>query len=317
MKSIPAWLLAAAALGLAGYSFQYHSASLDELREGQRVLADQVRTLRDAQSGRTEVAPSDPIDTVTSSEPEGMVRSLAVAREDEGSEEFPASGTAEAREILIERFDRLAGDARAKALEDLAVFARWGDEEARERIVGSLVAPDPRVREEAVKTVGELGDPSLARELRPLLDDPHPEVRKEVADALEETGSPDAGPMLLTLLDDENPEVVEDAIESLGRMGYRDAAAPIAELIESDHLGVVTAAGISLRSFGEDSSADEALARAAVGYDDADPGQRKAALKRIRKIGGEAARPFFEQGLEDESYEVRKQANKGLARLPR
>ena len=106
-------------------------------------------------------------------------------------------------------------------------------------------------------------------------------------------------------------------IEALGVRGYREAIPAIRPLIESDNMKLVESAGIALRQLGDDRTADEAIARFAVGLQSRSPRERQVALKAIGKIGGAAARGHLEQGLRDRSPKVRQEARKRLDRLER
>lgn len=313
----------AAVLGVSALG--YASCGLAALRDEQATLARDVTALRRELADLAAAAPP-PALAVTplgATPPTTAPAPHAADPSDEFASAPPADMPAPtplasaARDELLERYARLEGPARARALEDLEMFARFGDREARDAILDGLRDADAAIRERAVKSLGNLGDAALIAELTPLLEDPNPDVRKEVAQALESAPAEQAGPLLLQLLEDAHPDVVEEAIDQIGAHRYEPARRALAELATPDDPKLSGAIGEALRDIGDRHGAAEVVALLTDTLDHPDAEQRKRAVKSIGKIGGDAARNALERALEDPHPGVQREARKRLEKLDR
>jgi len=214
------------------------------------------------------------------------------------------------------RFDSPDRDVREGAVAELVGLARQGDREALQLLVDGLESEDDRKRDDALEGLAELGDPAhfplfeaAARE------DPSGRVRAEAAEALKRMPADRAGPVLVDLLEDESEWVVRESIDSLGDLGYQRAAPELRRLAQSDDLGLAVRSARSLGQLGDASAVPLVLPRLAERAGDADPEVRRDALRGMRRLDAEEARPYFEQALQDESGRVRREAERGLRDL--
>ena len=302
--------LAAAALVVAVGASLYTSRRIDELQAANDKLEQELR----ARSAAQPVTASEPPPPALGGPGHVDADAVQVARLSNRLEALEASMPG-ISDDAIARYERLEGRARANALEDLEPFARQGDAEATQVVIGALRDADPKVREEAIKVIAELGDPRLLTKLAPLVNDPNPDVRKELADVLEDTAAENAGPMLLTMLDDPNPDVVEDVVKALGKLRYEPARARLSGLADPENLRLTGAVGAALRNLGDERGVSESLDTLATGLDSDDPERRRLAVKEIGQVGGAEARTILERALDDTDYRVRSEARKRIAKL--
>ncbi len=85
-------------------------------------------------------------------------------------------------------------------------------------LIQAIRDPDKKVRAQAAKALGEIGDPSVDTLTR-LMDDPDWKVRYRAAEALGMTGSEKAVPFLITALLDQKDHVRYMAAKAIGEKG--------------------------------------------------------------------------------------------------
>ena len=141
------------------------------------------------------------------------------------------------------------------------------------------------------------------------------ELLPAVAIPLEDSSPEQAGPLLMKLLDDPDPDVVEEAVKSLGAIGYEDARMRIADLLDPWNPELTGAIGEALRDFGDVAGMEAAIDALVPALEHEDPAIRQSAVKEIGQIGGPRARTYLEVALEDEDYEVTREARKRIAKL--
>jgi HEAT repeat protein len=127
--------------------------------------------------------------------------------------------TVVAIEELVPILEDPSVDVRREVLQALAC---WRHPRARDALVKQL-ADDPDTRADAVRALGELGDPGATPMLVRHYDGAAPVVRLAILDALAELGEPSAEPLLVRQLDDADCEVRRSAVLALGRLGTRTA----------------------------------------------------------------------------------------------
>src|SRR5690625_692126 len=77
-------------------------------------------------------------------------------------------------------------------------------------------------------------DPGAVTPLIGYLNDPDPEIRAQAARMLGDVKSKTGGDSLIPLLEDEEPRVRFFAAEALGRMGLEEAVEPIVKMLEAN-----------------------------------------------------------------------------------
>ena len=306
--------------GVATYSALGRRASpeTDELRLEVAALAREVQSLRRDWAEDARSRNQSPSDGAVLVDP-GVPRMAAAPVAQEGAEESTdAASPARAlrAEEILAGFDELTVDAKEDAIEELVPLARNGDERALQKILDTLDDPEAELREEAVKALGELGDPAFFGHLLERAADPDYEVREEVADALARMSPDRAGPVLMEMLGDASIDVVRSSIKSLGSLGYRQAHPQLLEFVQNENLDVVYAAGRALMKLGDEAGARNALERVAIGLGSDEAVDRIEAVKRIGKIGGDTAITYLQNVIaSDKSITVRESAQKALADL--
>ncbi|MEI6293435.1 MAG: HEAT repeat domain-containing protein [Methanomicrobiales archaeon] len=117
--------------------------------------------------------------------------------------------------------------------------------------------PDKNVREQAAKSLGEIGDPSVDP-LIILLEDPDWKVRYRAAEALGITGSEKAVPSLIITLEDPKDHVRYMAAKALGETGARGSEKALIARLGDENEFVRSSVASTLGKTGG-SSAKEAL----------------------------------------------------------
>ena len=315
-------ILAAVALIISFWNFRASRARIDGLRQEQNDLAGEVNRLRprladrEGLAGGSPTAPTPQEAEFTSSTPKGT---KARTERDPGGEQEEDDRAISARspellEAILERLPAGDVDHRRQAIEDLMIYARWGNEKAIAQLVSSLEDEDARVRRDAVKAIGELGDPELVEHLGVAAQDSEWRVRREVARTLRRIPE-GAEPYLTGFLADPDQRVVASSLKSIRKGGYDGAGPEVARLLDDDDAHLVAAAGETLRVLGHDHDADQAVVRLAKDLQDPDPGKRRLALRRIARIGGPVALPYLRRALTDGDAEVRREAEAALEKL--
>jgi len=232
-----------------------------------------------------------------------------------GAESGKATPAARRRETLLHRFSELDGYARREAFEEIAKLALEDDQAAMNVVIAALKDPDASIREEAVRAIGDTGDPEQLPKLEEAMKDASPSVRDEVAGALGKNMAENVNPLLMQLLNDPSGEVVGEAIQQLWSRKYTEALPQIYRLaVQSEDLHVVAEAGVAFRKFGDNRAADQVLERLAAGLESKHSRERATAVRRIARVGGATSVPYLEKALKDESPYVREKAQEALSR---
>jgi len=219
--------------------------------------------------------------------------------------------------------DGVTADALARQIEsaDEAGKARIAEillimkaKDALPALYELLSSPDPSVRAHALFVVGELGVPSAAAQVRPLVKDKEARVREAAVVALDALGDWDAIDLLVDLahdperavrtravqaalgiarkdqrtseavdalasgVDRARPEAKVDLLLGLGRSGYKDAWKTIAACLADGDVRVRAAGGVALGELGAAGAKDAILDRLSVERD-----------RRVRLVVGDAA----------------------------
>jgi quinoprotein glucose dehydrogenase len=187
-------------------------------------------------------------------------------------------------------------DMRVRQEAQFALAAR-GDDGSRTFVEIARRAQNLSARLHAIWGLGQLArnksarqSPGLSHSLGPLLDDPEPEVRAQSAKVLGDAREAAAFKRLAALLGDANPRVRFFAAMALGKLGRAEAVGPILEMLRSTgdsdpylrHAGVMGLVG---------SGDVPALMRAAA---DHSPAVRMGVLLALRRLGDAAVARFLE-----------------------
>src|SRR6266540_1568917 len=247
------------ALAFAGTSIYFSLFSKPRLQEQDLSREEQnlwkaIDTLRAGVTKLQEVQKSQalaprrvPRSTATAdaSQAKPVEAALKVAEgEAPGAEGEKATPASRRRENLDHRLSELDGDAKKEAFDEIARLALEDDKTAMDVVIGALKDPDASIREEAVRAIGDTGDPEQLPKLEEAMKDASPSVRDEVAGALGKNPAEDVNPLLMQLLNDPSGEVVGEAIQQLSSRKYTEALPHIYRLAaQSEDLYVVTEAG--------------------------------------------------------------------------
>jgi hypothetical protein len=292
--------------------------SINDLGLQHRALADDVREIQKTQQGMIRSRQEETLYAQRAERHPAKDSDASPKKSEEVAKpvtEGPVSFLQESRDALLKRFKTLSGVAKKQAMVEVAQLAKLGDGEATQLILDSLNDEDESLREKAVAALGEMANPDHLPQLEQATNDPSPVVREEAAKALVNMPPEQAGGILTKLLADKDREVVEESIQSLGALGYRQAIPYLTQFASSEDLAIATSAGATLRKLGDTAEADSILKRVAAGLESKDPLERKATIKRIHEIGGEAALPYLEKGRLDENLLVRTEAEKAIRRM--
>lgn len=149
------------------------------------------------------------------------------------------------------------------------------------RLHKQLLAPDPELRAQSAKRVGELKDKTAVPILLNLLEDSLPLVRFEAGVALGKIGDPRAIELLFNAVKREPYEDIAIAFTRvLGNFGAK-AVDPLINLTSSSRSLVRKTACQSLGRIGSNKAVDPLLRC----LDDHDQQVRKAAISALRRIG--------------------------------
>jgi HEAT repeat protein len=206
-------------------------------------------------------------------------------------------------------FEQLRGAEllRARELYDA------GRAEEGAKILRSLIThSDWAVRSHAVRTVGEVNDPSLLPELCAALADERVEVRESTSRILSWMGTTKELPALRVSANDPAAVVRGHAAAALARIGGIKEQETVKRLLLEDPDPEVRAqVAISLGDIGKREFVDllcEALA-------DASDVVRSHAAAALGAIGDKSARPALEASRKDPNEYVRRNAEEALRRL--
>lgn len=170
---------------------------------------------------------SDPNAHVRAAAAEGLGRFLLLSE----TKRIPAADGDEIQAALLATLRNLGEDqlVHRRALESIAYL---GDETVRNLVIVAYADNDPKMRASAIFAMGRSADPYWKRTVAQELFSPDPQLRFEAARAIGELEFKAAVPRLIDLLDDPDREVQSAAITSLGQLGGKDARAALVALIE-------------------------------------------------------------------------------------
>ncbi len=172
-----------------------------------------------------------------------------------------------------------------------------------------LNSPDPQVRADAAKRLGELRDRVAVPKLVTLLKDSVPLARFEAALALGKIGAPEAVEPLFEIANrDEREDVALAGTKALGDIGPKATEALIRLLGSPRAVVRLTAA----RGLGR-MRAVAAVERLIQLLDDGDRNVRKAAISALRRIGDQRGMEAITRKLASPDQEIAAEAEEGLS----
>lgn len=207
------------------------------------------------------------------------------------------------------------GDEQEEAAIELGRRAALGDEAAKKALRDAMKSEDAEVREWAIEGLNGTGLVEFLPDLKALMNDPVADVREEVTQTLESMPPEQTGPLLVSMLNDPEPDVLLGAIEVLGDMKYTAAAADLLPLTRNPNEEVAIEASIALKRCGDPSAAENWVPTLGSRVKSTDAGERRRAVRALRQMKLESARPYLEQALQDEDPRVRRDAERGLRDL--
>ena len=196
--------------------------------------------------------------------------------------------------------------------EILKNLALWEDQ----RVTGEgklfeyLDSPDPLARLRAVEVVGRIQDPADLQYLLAKLYDPDPRVVDEVLFALGQLGSIQAADTLIAYCRKAPQDHVIPAVEALGKIGGKPAAAFLMDLLHDYHSSVRAAAALALARAGEPSAVSALL----IAIHDPDPGVAWRAIYALEKNPSDRVGKAVEPYLQNDNPLVRAFAARTLGK---
>jgi HEAT repeat protein len=216
------------------------------------------------------------------------------------------------RELERELIEVARGDddpmLRAAAFDTLRAL---GYTAAVPAALAAVTDPHDAVRTEAIHLLGELGDPSIAAELRATTSDGDPGPRAAAARALARTLGARAVPDLARLVTDPAPPVRAAAVDAAAEATLDGFVPSLLPLLADSDERVRIAAALALGGLATDEAADPMI-RA---LDGASPALRDAIMVALTRLDPDAARRLFAARIEDPDPEARAAAIRGLARV--
>ncbi len=172
---------------------------------------------------------SDPDARVRAAAAEGLGRFLLLAE----TKRIPAVDGDEIQTALLASIRNLGEDqlVHRRAIEAIAYL---GDETVRNLILVAYADDDAKMRATALFAMGRSADPYWKRTVAQELFSPDPQLRFEAARAIGELEFKAAVPRLIDLLQDDDREVQSAAITSLGQIGGKDARLALIAVIEGE-----------------------------------------------------------------------------------
>lgn len=170
---------------------------------------------------------SDPGAQVRAAAAEALGRFLLFAE----TKRIPAVYGDEIQAALLASIRNIGEDqlVRRRAIESLAYI---GDETIRNIVTAAYADDDAKMRATAIFAMGRSADPYWKRTVAQELYSPDPQIRFEAARAIGELEFKAAVPRLIELVDDPDREVSAAAITSLGQIGGKAARAALVVVIE-------------------------------------------------------------------------------------
>lgn len=232
----------------------------------------------------------------------------------------PAAGAEATLKGLRDQLIKNAADpAKAfDALQLLAALAKHGDVAAREALLASLKHESEDVRANAVEATDDLGivdRPEILTGLLALVNDPSAKVRDELAQALESAPPESAGPVLVKMLADADLRVLRAAVYALGELKYEAAHNDLVPLVNHADEGIRFAAARALRRMGDTAAAETWVPTLAERTKSTDSKARQTALRQLRSLKLESARPYIEALLKDPDPAIAREADRALKEL--
>ncbi|HSW29622.1 MAG TPA: HEAT repeat domain-containing protein [Longimicrobiales bacterium] len=163
---------------------------------------------------------------------------------------------------------------------------------------------DERVRTEAARALGDVGDPRAVRPLVAALGDAEAPVREEAARALGRLNDPSAAGALAAALADDAWRVQDAAASALRSLGSRDAVPRLREHMASAPAGVRVLALSTIAALDGDAGLSLAVEAVSAG----DEELFEAALELISQHASSTARPHLLAALEHRSLRIRQKA---------
>src|SRR5262249_27117084 len=215
--------------------------------------------------------------------------------------------------------DRVAADlsnpnwqARSAALTTLE---RLGDRSATSAVVRVLAADeDPRVRGEAARALGALGDQSTTDVLLRALSDQSSEVRVQAATSLGRLKSVGAVPALSNLLNDRDQRVSIAAAEALARMRDGKATRVLIDALSNSDGAVRARAAHVIARVSAEKPLEEAASALARAVTDQDAVVRYYAVEALSTLGSKAV-PYLIEVLKTPRQSDRDRAARVLWRI--
>lgn len=175
---------------------------------------------------------------------------------------------------------------------------------------------DLKVRLDAAKALGNLGDVRSVEPLIRLLEDPDDDVREEAARALSRLGGERAVAPLIALLEDDNADVQREAASALGRIGGPAVPLLIERLQDAD--GEQRRRAAKILGWIRDPSASAGLIKALRDEDRTVAAEAATALDKVdwQPDEGEAGIWYWiNKLLLHHEYEVTRKAMRSLGRI--
>lgn len=221
-----------------------------------------------------------------------------------------AARTLRERAIMELNSDDRGAQNRASVL--LAELAKAGDEMAQKALRDAAKSDNPTVRDEAIEAMGRTGMVEFLPALIEAADDEVTHVRDEAAESLRKLPVDKAGPVLVDMLDDTETRVLREAIDAIGDMGYEDGAPGLRSLTSHQDEGIAIEAALALKKLGDPSGAESWVPTFGMRLNSTDTGERRTAIRNLRRLRLESARPYLEQALNDADSRVRRDAQRAL-----
>ncbi len=172
---------------------------------------------------------SDPDAQVRAAAAEGLGRFLLLSE----TKRIPASDGDEIQTALLAVI-RNGGEDRLVRRRAMEAIAYVGDETVRNIVAAAYADDDAKMRASAIFAMGRSADPYWKRTVAQELYSPDPQIRFEAARAVGELEFKAAVPRLIELADDPDREVSSAAITSLGLIGGKLARQALTTIIDGE-----------------------------------------------------------------------------------
>jgi HEAT repeat protein len=196
----------------------------------------------------------------------------------------------------------------------VAILGRQRPTKAVEPVIKALSSSSPRLRREAARALGEIGDP---RSVDPLLSrlrdkDPSPEVRREAILALGRMRAANALEPIVETMDDPTDDVRVASVWALGQIGTEEIVNPLSAALRKAQVASIDAA----YWLGETrSKAAVAPLGALILQSDIDLELKRAVARALARIATEDVVPFLMDLLQDNDASVKVIAATALGQM--